>query len=84
MKQQQTAFSEKDLEAKLEALVRASQLDTLHFEQTTKQILREKDNCASLLDDIDKIHGTLSALQARLLTFEHKVLMLPAMKRNGK
>ncbi len=84
MREQQTAFGARDLEDKLETLVRASQIDTLHFEQTTKQMLREKDNCSSLLDDIDKIHGTLSALQARLLTFEHKVLMLPAKKRNGK
>lgn len=84
MREKSTAFNDKDLEDKLETLVRASQTDTLHFEQTTKQMLREKDNCSSLLDDIDKIHGTLSALQARLLTFEHKVLMLPAKKRNGK
>lgn len=84
MTQKHTAFREQDLETKLETLVKASQIDALHFEQTTKQIIKERDNCASLLDDIDKIHGTLSALQARLLTFEQKVLMLPLKKRNGK
>lgn len=81
MKDYKGPFGSVELEEKLERLVKASQIDVLHFEMTTKQILREKDNTLSLLDDIDKIHGTLSALQARLLTFEAKVLMLPPKKR---
>lgn len=84
MKEARQPFRAVELEEKLERLVTACQTDTLYFEMTTKQILREKDSTLSLLDDIDKIHGTLSALQARLLTFEAKVLMLPPKKRSGK